>query len=131
MFFNRHSIRHLHEDIKQLDSEMGVLRKRREIRRIEKKAAPRRIGKNVFKEEDIDMSMPGDIAGNLRNVKTVGSILTNTFKNMQRRNILAPTVDIGLRRRKEVKRFVRNSHKIDHDVAKVEQNKRNSMRKPK
>lgn len=124
-------MRHLNEDIKELDSKLGVMRKLKQIRRIEKKAAPRRIGKNVFQEEDIDVAMPGDIAGNLRNVKTVGSILTNTFKNMQRRNILAPTVDIGLRRRKEIKRFVRNSHKIDHDVAKVEQNKRNSMRKAK
>lgn len=54
--------------------------------------------------------MPQDITGNLRNVKVEGSILTDRFKSMQQRNILPPTVDLGLRRRREIKRFVRKSH---------------------
>lgn len=117
-----YSLRHLAEDVKKIDENLAVMRKRKQIRRIEKQIVPRRIGKNKFQEEDIDVNMPTDIAGNLRNLKMEGSILTTTFKNMQRRNILAPTVDIGLRRRKEIKRFVRNSHKIDHDQRQVQKN---------
>lgn len=117
-----YSLRYLAEDVKKIDENLAVMRKRKQIRRIEKQIVPRRIGKNKFQEEDIDVNMPTDIAGNLRNLKMEGSILTTTFKNMQRRNILAPTVDIGLRRRKEIKRFVRNSHKIDHDQRQVQKN---------
>lgn len=99
------------KDIKKLDWKLKVSRKLKEKRRLQKQTLPRRIGKNKFQEEDIDINLPTDIAGNLRNLKMEGSILQTTFKNMQRRNILAPTVDLGLRRRAEVKRFVRNTHK--------------------
>lgn len=106
-----HRLRHLNKDLVKLQSKLKVMRKRKEKRRIAKLTQPRRIGKHKFQEEDIDVSMPEQISGNLRNVVSEGSLLSLTFKNMQRRNILAPTVDIGLRRRREVKRFVRNTHK--------------------
>lgn len=101
----------MNEDIKTLQAELKVLRQRKEKRRIEKRSAPRRIGRQKFLEEDIDLNLPEHISGNLRNVQQEGSILSTAFKSMQKRNILAPTVDIGLRRRGEVKRYTRNSHK--------------------
>lgn len=88
-----------------------MARIRKEIRRLQRQSDPRKIGKNAFLEEEIELAMPNEMSGNLRNVKTEGSILAATYKNMQRRNILAPTVDLGLRRRREIKRFVRNTHK--------------------
>lgn len=106
-----HRLRHLAQDVQAEDAELQVARVAKQIRKLERRAAPRRIGRNKFEEEEMDVTMPEQIAGNLRNTKTEGSILASAFKNMQRRNILAPTVDIGLRRRAEVKRFVRNSHK--------------------
>lgn len=104
-----------------------MARIRKELRRLQKLADPRKIGKNEFREEEIELAMPNEMSGNLRNVKTEGSILASTYKNMQRRNILAPTVDLGLRRRAEVKRFVRNTHKpeqlpLTKDQLKLNQN---------
>lgn len=99
------------EDIKQLEESLTVSRKKKVERNEEKKLHPRRLGKVVFEEQDIDFTMPEAISGTLRNVKSEGSVLKDRFKSMQQRNILAPTVDLGLRRRREVKRFNRKSHK--------------------
>ena len=106
-----HRLKYLKEDIQNMQSSLELMRKRKEVRKVENKMAPRRIGKIPFKEEDIELNLPEDISGNLRNAKIEGSILTTAYKSMQRRNILAPSVDLGLRRRREVKRFTRNSHK--------------------
>lgn len=106
-----HRLRHLQQDVLAADADLRVARVGKQIRKLERRAVPRRIGKNKFEEEDIVVTLPEQIAGNLRNTRAEGSILTAAFKNMQRRNILAPTVDLGLRRRTEIKRFVRNGHK--------------------
>lgn len=94
-----------------MDELLKISRKMKTERREEKKSQPRRLAKVVFEEQDIDFSMPEAIAGNLRNIKVEGNVLKDRFKSMQQRNILAPSVDLGLRRRREVKRFVRKTHK--------------------
>ncbi|KAJ6638806.1 Ribosome biogenesis protein NOP53 [Pseudolycoriella hygida] len=106
-----HRIRHLKEEIKEMEESLKDARKLKAKRKQEEKFEPRRLGKVVFQEQDIDFSMPEAICGNLRNVKSEGSLLKDRFKSLQQRNILAPSVDVGLRRRREVKRFVRKSHK--------------------
>lgn len=106
-----HRLRHLQQALQSEDAELQVARVGKKLRKLERRAAPRRIGKHRFEEEEIDVTLPEQIAGNLRNTRTEGSILTSAWKNMQRRNILAPTVDLGLRKRAEIKRFVRNGHK--------------------
>lgn len=126
-----HRLRHLEQDVRREDAELGVARVAKQIRRLEKRSAPRRIGRCKFEEEEIDVTMPTEIAGNLRNTRTEGSILASAFKNMQRRNILAPTVDLGLRRRAEIKRFVRNGHKEVPAPLTKEQWKLNANQKTK
>lgn len=110
-----HRLRYLKEDIQDMEESLKIARKSKAIRKEEEKFAPRRLGKVEFQEQDIDFSMPEAICGNLRNVKAEGSLLKDRFKSMQQRNILAPSVDVGLRRRREVKRFVRKSHKEEEE----------------
>lgn len=98
-----------------MEEELKIARKNKSVRNEERKYQPRRLAKVIFKEQDIDFSMPEAIGGNLRNVKMEGSVLKDRFKSMQQRNILAPSVDVGLRRRREVKRFVRKSHKEEEE----------------
>lgn len=101
-----------------MEESLKATRQNKIIRKEEEKFEPRRLGKVVFQEQDIDFSMPEAINGNLRNVKAEGSLLKDRFKSMQQRNILAPTVDLGLRRRREVKRFNRKSHKEEEEQPK-------------
>lgn len=114
-FTNNFRLRYLKEDIQDMEESLKIARKSKAIRKEEEKFAPRRLGKVEFQEQDIDFSMPEAICGNLRNVKAEGSLLKDRFKSMQQRNILAPSVDVGLRRRREVKRFVRKSHKEEEE----------------
>lgn len=101
----------MNEDIKEIEEALKIARKMKAERSEQQKFEPRRLAKVVFQEQDIDFSMPEAICGNLRNVKAEGSLLKDRYKSMQQRNILAPSVDVGLRRRREVKRFVRKTHK--------------------
>lgn len=101
----------MNEDIKEIEESLKIARKMKVDRSEQRKFEPRRLAKVVFQEQDIDFNMPDAICGNLRSIKAEGSLLKDRFKSMQQRNILAPSVDVGLRRRREVKRFSRKSHK--------------------
>lgn len=85
--------------------------KRAAVRKEKKKTEPHRLGRVAFEEEEIDVNLPEDIAGNLRNLATEGNMLKDRYKSLQKRNIVAPSKDLGLRRRRAIKRYVRNSHK--------------------
>lgn len=124
-------LRHLKADIQEMEESLNVARKMKAERNEEKKFAPRRLGKVVFQEPDIDFNMPEAICGNLRNVKSEGSVLKDRFKSMQQRNILAPSVDVGLRRRREVKRFVRKSHKEEEKQPNSKKQKQKAVGKLK
>lgn len=101
----------MNEDIKEIEESLKIARKMKVDRSEQRKFEPRRLAKVVFQEQDIDFNMPEAICGNLRSIKAEGSLLKDRFKSMQQRNILAPSVDVGLRRRREVKRFSRKTHK--------------------
>lgn len=58
----------------------------------------------------MDVNLPEDIAGNLRNVKTESSLLKDRFHMLQRNNML-PTSKAVSRKKAKVKKFVRSSHK--------------------
>lgn len=105
-----HRLKYLKTDVEKLEAHLKASRARKKVRHALKKIEPRAIGKQKFKPLDTEMAMPQEISGNLRNVKLEGSMLIDRFKSLQQRNILPPSVDLGLRRRHEVKRFVRKSH---------------------
>lgn len=110
-FKNIFRLRFLNEEIKTMEGELKKYRERKVERAEQKRYQPHRLGKVPFEEEEIDFNAPESISGNLRNITPEGSLLKDRYKSLQRRNILAPSKDSGLRRRREVKRYVRTTHK--------------------
>lgn len=106
-----HRLKKLTAEIKIMEAELKEQRARKKEREEEKREQPHRLGKVPFEEEEIDINLPEEIAGNLRNITPQGNILSDRYKSMQKRNIVAPSKDLGLRKRRAVKRYVRNSHK--------------------
>ena len=90
---------------------MNKLKKHRKKVAEKKKFEPKRLGSLKYVDPDMDVNMPEDIVGNLRNVKTESSLLVDRFKNFQKRNILLVSVHTGKQKNKKVKRFPRSTHK--------------------
>lgn len=106
-----HRLKFINKDIQNLDAKNENVQKRFAERKEKKKSEVHRLGRVAFEEEEIDINLPEDISGNLRNLTAEGNILKDRYKSLQRRNILAPSKDLGLRRRRAVKRYVRTTHK--------------------
>lgn len=106
-----HRLKKLTAEIKVSENELDVSRARKKETEEKKREQPHRLSKFPFEEEEIDINLPEEISGNLRNVTPHGNILSDRYKSMQKRNIIAPSKDLGLRKRRAVKRYVRNSHK--------------------
>ncbi|EDX02218.1 ribosome biogenesis protein NOP53 [Drosophila yakuba] len=101
------SIRH---ELDDEEEDLNDLKKRRKQRAEKAKFEPKRLGRHKFEEPDLDLNLPEEIAGNLRNVKTESSLLKDRFHTLQRNNML-PTTKLVSRKKAKVKRFERNSHK--------------------
>lgn len=108
-----HSLKKLTAEIKVMEAELKAQRIKKLDREDKKREQPHRLSKYGFEEEEIDVNMPEEISANLRNITPQGNILKDRYKSMQKRNIIAPSKDLGLRKRREVKRYVRNTHKDD------------------
>lgn len=106
-----HRIKKLTAEIKVMENELKEQRTRKKDKEEKKREEPHQLSKFTFEEEEININLPEEISGNLRNVTPQGSILTDRYKSMQKRNIIAPSKDLGLRKRRAVKRYVRNTHK--------------------
>lgn len=103
-------IKSIRAEVQEEAEELKDLKKRRKAAAERKKFETKRLGRHKFEEPDLDVNMPEDLAGNLRNVKTESNLLTDRFKLLQKRNILPTTVAVT-RKRSKVKRFPRSSHK--------------------
>lgn len=106
-----HRLKKLTAEIKVMENELKEQRTRKNEREEKRREQPQRLSKFEFEEEEININSPEQISGNLRNIMPQGSILTDRYKSLQKRNIIAPSKDLGLRKRREVKRYVRNTHK--------------------
>lgn len=104
-------LKKLSVEVKLMENELAEQRAKKKEREEKKREEPHRLSKYEFEEAEIDANMPEEIAGNLRNIEPQGNILKDRYKSMQRRNIIATSKDLGLRKRREVKRYTRNSHK--------------------
>lgn len=103
-------IKSIRAEVKEEAEELNELKKRRKQKAELKKFETKRLGQHKFEEPDLDVNMPEDLAGNLRNVKPESNLLTDRFKLLQKRNILPTTVAVT-RKKSKVKRFPRASHK--------------------
>lgn len=106
-----HRIKKLKLEIEEEAEQLNQLKKRRKLADKKKKFETKRLGRLKFKEPDVDVQMPEDIVGNLRNVKVESSLLVDRYKNFQKRNILPTSVEVGKRKPRKIKRFIRNTHK--------------------
>lgn len=106
-----HRIKKLTAEIKVMENELAQSRERKKDAEEKKREQPHRLSKFPFEEEEIDINLPEEISGNLRNVTPHGNILADRYKSMQKRNIIATSKDLGLRKRRAVKRYVRTTHK--------------------
>lgn len=106
-----HRIKKLTAEIKVMESELESARGRKKEAEEKHREEPHRLSKFPFEEEEIDINLPEEISGNLRNITPQGHILADRYKSMQKRNIIATSKDLGLRKRRAVKRYTRNSHK--------------------
>lgn len=106
-----HRLKTLKEEVLKEEEELNQIKKRRKVAAKKKKFEPKRLGRLKFQEPDVDVSMPEEISGNLRNVKVQSSLLVDRFKNFQKRNILPTTKELGKRKPRKIKRFPRSSHK--------------------
>lgn len=104
-------IKSIKSEVLAEEEKLNLLKKHRKKVQFKKKFEPKRLGRLKFVEPEIDINMPEDLAGNLRNVKTESSLLIDRFKNFQKRNILPTSVHTGKQKGKKIKRFVRSSHK--------------------
>lgn len=76
-----------------------------------KKFQTSQMGPVKFKEPEIDVQMPENIAGNLRSVVPEGKLLTDRFASLQKRNIIPTSKHVGLMKKVKVKRYTLKSHK--------------------
>lgn len=113
MNFEFFSVKALKQEIVITELELQLNRESKKDRELKKREQPHRLSRYAFEEAEIDINLPEDISGNLRNIVPEGSMLKDRFKSMQKRNIVAPSKDLGLRKRREVKRYTRNSHKVE------------------
>ncbi|XP_037816979.1 ribosome biogenesis protein NOP53 [Lucilia sericata] len=104
-------IKSLKAEVLAEEEELNELKKRRKKTAFKKKFEPKRLGRLKYVEPDQDLTMPEDLAGNMRNIKQESSLLVDRFKNFQKRNILPVSVATGKQKAPKVKRFPRNSHK--------------------
>ncbi|XP_053948354.1 ribosome biogenesis protein NOP53 [Anastrepha ludens] len=93
------------------EEQLNILKKHRKKVALKKKFEPKRLGRLKYVDPDIDVNMPDEIPGNLRNAKPESSLLIDRFKNFQKRNILPVSVAAGKQKSKKIKRFPRSSHK--------------------
>lgn len=104
-------LKKLSTQVKVLENELKEKRIGKREREEQKREEPHRLSKFAYEGAEIDINMPEEISGNLRNIVPQGHILKDRYKSMQRRNIVATSKDLGLRKRREIKRYTRNSHK--------------------
>lgn len=107
-----YKLRIFEKEIATSKQKMEVLKEKREKLKKLKLLQPKRIGAQKFEAGDLDFNMGQDISGNLRNLKSEGSLLKDRFKSLQKRNILEPSARQPGKKRSKVKKYEKPSHKM-------------------
>ncbi|CAH1176756.1 unnamed protein product [Phaedon cochleariae] len=112
-----HQLKVLARQVSKIERQQAIIRGMRAKVKELKKNEPKVLGSMKYEEPDLEFNMMQDIAGNLKDLKTEGSLLADRFKSMQKRNILAPTKRHA-RKKAKVKKYTKPGHK-DEDWKKT------------
>ncbi|XP_045471363.1 ribosome biogenesis protein NOP53 [Harmonia axyridis] len=104
------SLKALEKYVKKREKEISESKVKREEYSKLKEKLPKRLGFHKFEENDLEFNMPSEITGNLRSVRKQSNLLVDRFINLQKRNLVAPSVTVQAKRAK-IKRFIKPGHK--------------------
>uniref|UniRef100_A0A3Q0R1A6 Ribosome biogenesis protein NOP53 n=1 Tax=Amphilophus citrinellus TaxID=61819 RepID=A0A3Q0R1A6_AMPCI len=96
-------LRSIKTSIKQQEEKTKIRQKRRKAKEEAQKAQPRRLGKLKFQPQHMEVQLSDELAGSLRQLKPEGSVLTDRFKSLQKRNLIEPRERAKFKRRLKVK----------------------------
>ncbi|XP_078097983.1 ribosome biogenesis protein NOP53 [Mustelus asterias] len=96
-------LRSIKGEVKQFELKLA----KRKAKRVEKRKAeankPRRLGRLRYEDPDLEVKLSDELAGTLRALKPEGSILTDRFKSLQKRNLIEPRIRAKFKRKHKLK----------------------------
>jgi len=105
--------------LKTLNKEIKAEDKKSELRKQEKmekmelaKRRPKRVGRQKFEVQNTEVALSEELSGNMRSFKPEGSLLTDRFKSMQKRNLIEPRKPVIKHRKYRLKQYEKKSHKV-------------------
>lgn len=105
-------LRFLNNELDTKETKEALLRKKRDEKRAALVNKPKHLSSHRFVEPDLEFNRCHEISGSLRALKPEGNLLADRFYSLQRRNIIPPSVKINKIRKKNVKRYVKASHRL-------------------
>lgn len=84
-------LRLLAKDIKKEEEEWAHAKEKRAKKKSVEGNRTKQLGKRKFEEHELEFNRPHELTGNLRSLKTEGSILMDRFHSFQKRNMLEVT----------------------------------------
>lgn len=79
------------KEISEREQKLAAVKEKREKKKAAEVNNTKKLSKRKFEEPDLEFNRPHEIAGNLRNLKSEGSLLSDRFYSMQKRNIMEVT----------------------------------------
>ncbi|KAL0972789.1 hypothetical protein UPYG_G00194780 [Umbra pygmaea] len=96
-------LRSIQAALKRQEQRTSERRSQRKAKQEAERSMPRRLGKLRFQAQDLEVQLSNEIPGSLRKLKPEGSVLTDRFKSMQKRNLIEPRNRAKFKRKLKVK----------------------------
>lgn len=110
-----HLIKIVQQNLEKEQERKEKLKKIRQARLEQKKVKPKVLSSTKFEDLGLDFQMGQEISGNLRNLKKEGSLLSDRFNSLQKRNILQPSKRTHSKKPK-MKKYTKPGHKDDWEI---------------
>lgn len=79
------------KEIREREQKLAAVKEKREQKKASEVNKTKKLSKRKFEEPELEFNRPHEISGNLRNLKSEGSLLADRFYSLQRRNIMEVT----------------------------------------
>ncbi|TWW76714.1 ribosome biogenesis protein NOP53 isoform X1 [Takifugu flavidus] len=98
-----YQLRSIKSSIRQQEEKTKARRNERKAKQEAQKSQPRRLGRLKFQAPDLEIKLSDELAGSLRQLKPEGSVLSDRFKSLQKRNLIEPRERAKFKRRHKLK----------------------------